>query len=175
MRERRSTPIGKPYLKTLLCNCYLFQLREIVFCSLRLFATRTDTSKYKYRRQRRRPHSVFDCTPESPSSWSKRFPSQPEDSAVDLFFFFFQNGGWDNFRNGTLDGKPFVYPAGEGWVPPPQGLLCIDYVSPLQGVRERMAALASAGGHVDTKVPAPKASTCTCQVSDGALAAVCRW
>ncbi|CAM9141685.1 unnamed protein product [Scytosiphon promiscuus] len=42
-----------------------------------------------------------------------------------------QNGDWNNFRNGTLDGKPFVYPPEGGWVPPPQGLLCIDYVSPL--------------------------------------------
>ncbi|CAM9737544.1 unnamed protein product, partial [Ectocarpus sp. 8 AP-2014] len=43
-----------------------------------------------------------------------------------------QNGDWDNFRNGTLDGNPFVYPMGGGWVPPPQGLLCIDYVSPFE-------------------------------------------
>ncbi|CAN0500476.1 unnamed protein product, partial [Scytosiphon promiscuus] len=42
-----------------------------------------------------------------------------------------KNGDWNNFRNGTLDGKPFVYPPEGGWVPPPQGLLCIDYVSPL--------------------------------------------
>ncbi|CAM9380917.1 unnamed protein product, partial [Ectocarpus sp. 13 AM-2016] len=43
-----------------------------------------------------------------------------------------QNGDWDNLRNGTLDGNPFVYPKGGGWVPPPQGLLCIDYVSPFE-------------------------------------------
>ncbi|CAM9154523.1 unnamed protein product [Ectocarpus sp. 4 AP-2014] len=43
-----------------------------------------------------------------------------------------QNGDWDNFRNGTLDGNPIVYPKGGGWVPPPQGLLCIDYVSPFE-------------------------------------------
>ncbi|CBJ32832.1 Hypothetical leucine rich repeat protein [Ectocarpus siliculosus] len=42
------------------------------------------------------------------------------------------NGDWDNFRNGMLDGNPFVYPKGGGWVPPPQGLLCIDYVSPFE-------------------------------------------
>ncbi|CAN0049321.1 unnamed protein product, partial [Hapterophycus canaliculatus] len=46
--------------------------------------------------------------------------------------FLSKNGDWNNFRNGTLDDKPFVYPPEGGWVPPPQGLLCIDYVSPLQ-------------------------------------------
>ena len=42
-----------------------------------------------------------------------------------------QHGDWDNFRNGTLDGTPFAYPPGGGWVPPPQGLFCADYVSPM--------------------------------------------
>ncbi|CAN0184884.1 unnamed protein product, partial [Laminaria digitata] len=49
-----------------------------------------------------------------------------------------QHGDWDNFRNATLDGKPFKFPPAGGWAAPPQGLLSVDYVSPFQPVSARV-------------------------------------